>query len=76
MKRFYTNLVVSTEFKLGLHSDILFFPLEQNTLDLVMALNSFTVKIDWEERGRLFKKMIVRFNCMDLCLEKTLDDMG
>ena len=68
--RYYTNVVVSTEFKFGLHSDIFFFPLEQNTLDLVMALNSFKTKVTYKGQER---KMTVRFNCMDLEMEKYRD---
>lgn len=48
--RYYSNIVITREFKFGLHSDIFFFPLEQNILDLVTTLNPFKVKLSGDEK--------------------------
>ena len=58
--RVYTNIVVTREFKFGLHSDIFFFPLEKNLLDLVTTLNSIKIKDENE------CPLVIRFNCMNL----------
>ena len=42
--RFYSNIVITRCFKFGLHSDIFFFPLEQNELDLVTTLHPIKTK--------------------------------
>ena len=57
--RYYSNIVITRGFKFGLHSDIFFFPLEQNLLDLVTTLHPIKTKV-----GN--KSMMIRFNCMNL----------
>ena len=42
--RSYSDVVVTREFKFGLRSDIFFFPLEQNVLDLVTTLHEFQIE--------------------------------
>lgn len=43
--RYYSNIIITRNFKFGLHSDIFFFPLEQNTLDLVTTINQIKIKM-------------------------------
>lgn len=59
IRRIYSNFIVTSEFKFGLRSDILFFPLEQNDLDLVTTLNSIKVSLGSDQ-------IILRFNCMNI----------
>jgi hypothetical protein len=63
-RRLYSNFIVTREFKFGLRSDILFFPLEQNDLDLVTTLNSIKVAL------RPDVQLVLRFNCMNIEMPK------
>lgn len=63
-RRIYSNFIVTREFKFGLRSDILFFPLEQNDLDLVTTLNSIKISLQPDVQ------LILRFNCMNIEMPK------
>lgn len=58
--RYYSNIIVTRGFKFGLHSDIFFFPLEQNLLDLCTTLHPIKLTKDIQHN------LMVRFNCMSL----------
>lgn len=64
-RRIYSNFIVTREFKFGLRSDILFFPLEQNDLDLVTTLNSIKISLTPDVQ------LVLRFNCMNIEMPKS-----
>lgn len=63
-RRIYSNFILTRVFKFGLRSDILFFPLEQNDLDLVTTLNSIKVSLNNNVQ------FVLRFNCMNIEMPK------
>ena len=70
INRYYSNMTITRKFKFGLHSDIFFFPLEQNILDLVTTLNQIKIKIHVNDlqkyKEKEYMNLIIRFNCMNL----------
>lgn len=75
MIRIYYSVTITREFKFGLRSDILFFPLQQNQLNLVTTINPIKTKFGRSKQGKFEKQrnLTIRFNCMNLQMLNSQD---
>jgi hypothetical protein len=64
--RHYINFEITRACKFGISANIFWFPLEQDTLDLVLTLNNFSFKFNLTGVKKNIKEFKVRFNCMNI----------